>query len=209
MSRAPLSRQIIVSGRISDALSGGRPVGVPQITVSGPRGLLLRVTGEGVYAVSAQPDIAMPVAGDRISLLLRTDGYQETSVQVQLTPADLERTPLAVDLGGEAAELSHFANLPIAQDIALLPRSVALKGRVGNADDPAGALGGTSVRVTAPVPAGPVQTDALGFFSLPALPVAAEITLRIEAAGFDAADILYRPDFSQPINHGAFALSSI
>lgn len=209
MARSPLSRQIVLSGRISDAFSGGRPRDLPQIEIAGPRGLLLQVKADGAYSVSAQPDIAMPVAGDRIALNLRAAGYQETTVEVLLTPADLDRTEVAVDIGAEVTQLAHFRNLPVERDIALMPRAVALKGRVNDADDPDLALGGATVRIAAPLPAAPVQTDALGFFSLSALPVAPEVTLRIEAAGFVAADILYRPDFNQPINHGAFALSSI
>lgn len=206
MARSPLSRQIVLAGRITDAVTGGRPRARTEIALDGPRGLLVRSAEDGTFSVSAQPEIAMPVAGDRITLDLRAAGYQDAAAQVVLTANDLARTALPVSLGGEAAQLPRFRNLPLARTIGLLPRPVALKGRVSDADDPAQALAGATVRVTAPVPSAPVQTDALGFFSLPALPVAAEITLRIAAAGHVAADITYRPDFSQPINHGAFAL---
>jgi hypothetical protein len=209
MIRDPLSRQIILAGQITDAISAGRPRARPVVEVSGPPGLLLRLAEDGRYAVSAQPAIAMPLVGDRVTLDLRAEGYQVASVQVVLTAADLQRSVLAVALGGEPAEQPHYRNLPLTRNIALLPRPVALKGRVADADDPAVALGGATVRVTAPVPSGPVQTDGMGFFSLPAVPVAAEITLRVTAANYSAADISYRPDFNQPINHGAFALSPL
>jgi hypothetical protein len=209
MSRAPLSRQIVLAGRITDAITGGRPRARPVVSVSGPRGLLFRSAEDGTFSVSAQPDIAMPVAGDRITLALIADGYQDAASLVVLTANDLTRTALPVSLGGEAAELPHYRNLPLARSIGLLPRPVALKGRVAAADDPEIALAGATVRVTAPVPMGPVQTDGLGFFSLPALPVAAEVTLRIAAAGHVTADFTYRPDFNQPINQRAFALSPL
>jgi Carboxypeptidase regulatory-like domain len=206
---SPLSRQIVLSGQISDGLSGTRLRAVPQIDFAGPQGLLLQVKADGVYSVSAQPDIAMPVAGDRISLLLRAEGYQPAAIDVLLTLADLDRIGLDINPGGGVVEIAHFRNLPVTRDITLNPRPVNLKGRVNDAEDPATAIAGATIRVTAPAPTGPVQTDDLGHFSLPDLPVAAEVTLRIEAAGFVAADISYRPDFNQPINHGAFALSSL
>jgi hypothetical protein len=209
MARSPLSRQIVLAGRFTDAITGGRPHARPAVTVSGPRGLLVRSAEDGTYSVSAQPDIAMPLVGDRIALALTADGYQDAVANVVLTAADLARTALPVVLGGQATELPNYRNLPRTTDIALLPRPVALKGRIADADDPAIALAGATVRVTAPVASGPVRTDELGFFSLPALPVATEITLRIAAAGHLTADFTYRPDFTQPINQGAFALSPL
>lgn len=209
MARDPLSRQILISGRIVDGLTGGRPRGGPVVEVDGPPGLLLRAGADGVYAISVQPDIAMPRPGDRITLSISADGYQATTAQILLDAGHLTRLDLAVPLGGEIAELPHFPNLPVTLDLLLLPQPVALKGRVAEADDPALALAGATVRVTAPVPIGPVQTDASGYFSLPAVPVAAAITLRITAPDHVAQDFNVRPDFSLPINHGAFALSSI
>ncbi|MCU0827104.1 MAG: carboxypeptidase-like regulatory domain-containing protein [Tabrizicola sp.] len=209
MARDPLSRQIIIAGQITDALSAGRPRARPVMEVSGPPGLLLRLAEDLTFSVSAQPDIAMPLVGDRVTLDLQVDGYQAANLQVVLTAADLQRSLLAVVLGGEPAELPQYRNLPITRNIALLPRPVALKGRVADAEDPGVPLAGATVRVTAPVPSGPVQTNALGFFSLPAVPVAAEITLRISAPNYSPSDISYRPDFNQPINQGAFALSPL
>lgn len=209
MSRDPLSRQILVSGQITDAITLGRPRARPTVELSGPLGLLVRLAEDGTFAISAQPDILMPAAGDRITLAVTADGYQAAYVQIVLSAADLLRSMLPVMLGGQASELPNYRNLPVTRSIALLPRPVALKGRVAGADDPVAPLVGATVRVTAPMASGPVQTDTFGFFSLPALPVASEITLRITAADHSPADVPYRPDFNQPINHGAFALSPL
>ncbi|ARE41833.1 hypothetical protein RGUI_3692 [Rhodovulum sp. P5] len=207
-----LSRQVVVAGRITDAISTGQPRTPPLVRVvdaadDGPLDhVTLRVLPDAQYAVFGDPLHMLPPANVDIRLEVEADGYQPSSVTLSFTAAELARIARSLTLGDETQAVQIIGGLPRAQDIALLPDPVTLKGRVSRAEDPEIAIAGASVSVTAPAALGPVLTDADGFFTLGPAPVAATVTLSVTATGRIPLDTDIRLNFAAPINRVSLTL---
>jgi len=213
MLRDVLTRQVLISGQITDAITGSKPRNLPQITVQRAADNVLlpfvatRVMAGGQYVLHGDPTFALAPPQDiGIRIIVAAQGYTQAEQVVVLSAADLARVDQALDVGGDVVTASVINGVPLVQDFALAPNPVILKGRVSRAEDPAIPISGANVQITAPAALGPVQTDADGFYTLGPAPVAASITLSITAAGRDPLNTDVRLDFRQPINQGGFAL---
>lgn len=208
MVRDILTQQVIVSGRVSDSMSGAAPrarPGVALLRTDDGRpvpGVAARVGADGLYAFHADPARALAPQAIALQVRVTAPGYRPAQAAVDFTAADLARVARSV-AGGTVAVI---AGVPITRDIALEPLPVALSGRVSEADDRAQPIAGATVTLTAPAAMGPVPTDAEGWFTLSPLPVAPRVTLSITAPGHRPASIEHIVDFRNPINRGSFTL---
>jgi hypothetical protein len=211
MAREIISRQVLVSGRITDAITASRTRAPPRVALlrdadgRAVEHAAVRVLPDGSYAVHGDPARALPPQEITMRLEVGAEGYSPTQQLVTFTVADLARIPRQLTIGGESSEVQVIA-VPRRQDVALDPLPVTLRGRVSRAEDPSQSIEDASVSITAPTPVGPVTTDADGFFTLGPAPVAETVTLSIHAPGRDPLSTEFRIDFRIPVNQGAFAL---
>lgn len=211
MSRETVTLQALVSGRITDALTGGAPRSLPAVgfvhdgDARPVEGAAVRVRADGLYAVFGDP-LRLP-SGQALALRLNVsaEGYTTTSLGVALSAADTALVLRVFPLRGEDTAAPVLAAPARDADLALSPLPVFLGGRVSRAEDGT-ALAGAEIRIIAPAAVGPVASDADGFFTLGPAPVAETVTLRIAAAGRDPLTAEVRLDFRNPVNPGAYAL---
>ena len=213
MLRDILTRQVLISGQITDAITGAKPRNLPQITVQRAADnapvphVTTRVMAGGQYLLHGDPAFALAPPQDiGIRIIVTAQGYTQAEQVVALTAADLARVDQALNVDGDVVTASVINGVPVVQNFALAPTPVTLKGRVSRAEDPTTPIVDADVQITAPAALGPVQTDADGFYTLGPAPVDATITLSITAAGRDPLNTDVRLDFRQPINQGGFAL---
>ena len=212
MSRDVFSLQALVSGRITDAISGGSPRSIPGISVvhdgdgRAVEAAIARVSADGTFVIYGDP-LRLPT-GQALSLRLegRADGYATESRIVALTAADATLTENTYPVRDGEITVRVLAGPARGEDIALSPLPVFLGGRVSEAEDPLHPIAGAQVRIIAPAAVGPVTTDADGFFTLGPAPIAAAVTVEVSAADRDTLTVEIRLDFTQPVNQGAFAL---
>ena len=213
------SRQVFLAGSIHDALSGRAPWTQPSILLrfqaAPQRPLALRLRHHlptGLYAFYGDPRSALPVlaAPDTLDLELVVSAprYATATVPISLTEADLQLVEPTREVEGQTVALARRPALPLLLDVLLAPLPLVLVGRVVRADDPSVAVVGASIAVTAPSPAGPVVSNALGAYTLPDLPVAEEITLQVTAAGFSTLTLTRRLDYRRPVNEQHFHLTT-
>jgi hypothetical protein len=213
---AVLTQQVFLTGRIMDALLG-RPVPVvPAIHLlyrEAPErryALGFRQTPDGQYAffgepVTSFPDITPPDIL-QLRLVVSAPGYVEQRLDVTFTAANLTLANVTRQIAGRPVDVPFRINLPIVRDFALLPVPVHLAGRVVNRDEPDVPVANAQVRITAPQPRGPVTANASGYYSLPDLPVALEVTAQVTAAGFETLQETVNLDYRIPLNQHSFAL---
>lgn len=212
------SRQVFLAGTIHDALSRRAPWTIPSVSLrfqAAPRRpLALRLRREaasGLYAFYGDPRSALPVLADPetldLELVVSAPRYETATAAISLAAADLQLAELVRDVEGRPVTLARRPALPLLLDVLLTPLPLTLAGRVVRAADPAIPVPGASISVTAPAPAGPVTSNALGAYTLPDLPVAEEITLRVTAAGFSPLTLTRRLDYRQPVNEQHFQLT--
>ncbi len=213
MLRDVLTRQVLISGQITDAITGSKPRSLPQIIVQRASDnrpvphVTSQVMAGGQYLLHGDPALALIPSQDvDIRIIVMAKGYTQAEQVVSLTAADLARVEQHFSVGGDALATSVINGVPINQDFALAPNPVTLKGRVSRAEDPSVPIVGADVEITAPAALGPVQTDADGFYTLGPAPVATTVTLSITAAGRDPLNTDVRLDFRQLVNQGGFAL---
>jgi len=212
MTRKVLTRQALISGQITDALTGSAPRTPPHLTVvrdidNAPvEDVSVRLLTGGQYAVHGVPPTLPPEADIVLRLEVAAEGYTTAQLPVAFAAADLARVIREVTIHGETTETSVIAAPARGENVALLPRPVTLTGRVGRAEDPGVPIPGAQVAITAPAPVGPVATDADGFFTLGPAPVAKTVTLSITAPGRDPLTPEVRLDYGSSVNQGAFAL---
>jgi hypothetical protein len=212
MSVEVLTRQVLVSGRVTDAITRGRPRTSPRLSVvrdSDDRalnGVAVRVQADGTYAIYGDPAFVLPPQSIDVRIEVRTEGYEDQVAVQSYTPQQLTRVTRALDLDGETVTVEVIGAPVRVQDIEITPLPVFLKGRITRIEDPAVPIAGASVTITAPAMVGPAVTDADGYYTLGPTPVATTITLAISAAGRTTATPTIRLDLRSPVNQGAFAL---
>lgn len=212
MTRDILTRQALISGQITDALTGSAPRTPPLVMVvrdtdGGPvEGATVRVLPGGHYAVHGDPLSLPPEADIVLRVEVVAEGYSPTHRAVAFTAADLTRVSRDITIGGETTETRVIAGPVRGEDVALSPLPVTLAGRVSRAEDPTVPIAGAQVAITAPAPVGPVATNADGFFTLGPAPVVETVTLSITAPGRDPLTPEVRLDYRSSVNQRAFAL---
>lgn len=213
-----LIQQVLITGQVQDGLNSRPTLAPPRIALvyqnppGRPYALELRQTAEGQYAFFGNPRTAFPIltGGSTLGLQLvvSAEHYQTQTVNFSLTAGDLTPTTVVRQIAGRNVEVSVLTNLPVVHDIALLPQSIHLAGRVVEAADPTIPLENAQVRVIAPAARGPVSTNDQGFFTLHDLPIASEITVRVTRTGFQPLEEAVRLDYGQAVNQRSFALET-
>lgn len=212
MPHEVLTRQALIQGRVTDAITGAAPRSRVTLTVlrDSDRGLLpgvaSRLTGDGGYVIHTDPATGLAEQAIGIRLAFRAEGYQPRDDVLAFAPADLALTVDSFELGGLVLGGLVHAGAPRVHDVALEPDPVFLGGRVTRAEDHGQPIAGADVALAAPVALGPVQTDGEGYFTLGPAPVVAEVTVSVTAAGRDPINRAVRLDYRQPVNLGAYAL---
>jgi hypothetical protein len=214
-----LTQQALITGRVSDGISGRATLQPPAIE------LLLRLPGaanrrfplnfriypDGTFVAAGDAGRAFPPlrAGESLDLRLsaRAAGYQPAGFDFSLGTAELTPTDQARVIAGRNVTVSLLPVPLLQHDFALMPLPVALAGRVVEADAPDTPVDAAQVSITAPSALGPVTTSTDGFFTLASLPVADEVTVRVEKAGFKTLVRAISLEFSQPVNRQTFALT--
>jgi hypothetical protein len=205
-------QQALVVGRVADLVTGRGVAGAVLTLAYDPTGagsfagLPARLGGrdDGWFVFHLAPTVlrlagAAPVL--RVSAI--ASGYTGASGEVAVSPADLALEVDNVVLAGQPAALERLHGAPFRIDIDLAPLPVALEGFVFQGGDPDNPIAGAQVAAFAP--AGQSTNTAVdGAFRIAALPVAAQVTIRVTAGGVDT-DFPVRPDFSQRTNRAVFA----
>lgn len=210
----PGGRQLLVTGRIADAVSGR---GIDDAALSlaydaagsgafRPLRAVLARRADGWFAFHLAPRHLPPPIGAFPALRLAVEAARHTGAvrTIAAPPADLaiaEETRMVL---GHPVSFARIAGAPFRQSVALDPRPVALEVTVLVAGDPADpAIGATVEMLT--LPGGSALTDASGSASFAALPVVAAATFRVTRGGTVSQHVV-RPDFALPVNRVVFAV---
>lgn len=214
------AQQALIVGRVRDGLTEMPTLQPPMVTLyyqaaAGqplPRyPLQPRLQADGSFVLAGDPTRAFPpltgVQTLDLRLVVEAAGYQAASEEFSLSAADVTPQPQPRTIAGQTVMLPLLAAPLFEHNFDLLPRPMSLSGRVVDADNPNQAVDGAEVRITAPAPRGPVFSNANGFFNLPDLPVAPQVTVRITKAGFVVLEIPITLDYRQPVYQQTFALN--
>ncbi|GAB4160089.1 MAG: hypothetical protein Fur0021_31670 [Candidatus Promineifilaceae bacterium] len=216
-----LFSQALITGRIIDALTGSAPLSQPALTLSyqTPPGapvrlypLPARLSPGGLFVFAGNPQTAFPRLSPGSTLDLRLTasavGYETQEIEFSLTDIDLALQPVTRTIGGQQI-IIHMLDAPVSiQEFLLLPLPLHLSGRVVEADSPDTPIPNARVRVIAPESRGPVFTNADGFYTLPDMPLAQEITVRARRVDFAESTQTVHLDYRQPVNELNFALNN-
>lgn len=216
-----LFSQALITGRIVDALTGGALLSQPALTLyyqtppaapTRPYPLAARLYPDGLFVFAGNPQTAFPrlSPGDTLGLRLTAGapGYETQEIDFSLTDIDLALQPVTRTIGGQQVVI-YMLDAPVStQEFTLLPLPLYLSGRVVEADNPDTPIANARVRVTAPENRGPAFTNANGFYTLPDMPLAQEITVRARRFGFDDLEKTIQLDYRQPVNQLDFALNN-
>ncbi len=205
-----ITQQVFITGKIRDGLTGLSPQSVPTLKLvyrdnaTHAYPLACRLTADSLFAFYGNPVTAFPVLSTgstlNLRLLVSADGYTAWSHDLILNDTQLQLANVSRTLGGENVDVKLRTNLPIEQEVSLQPNPLTLTGRVVDASEPTTPIAGARVRVTAPAARGPVITQADGFFTLPNLPVALNITVQVVRNGFTTQATTLLLDYSKPTN---------
>jgi hypothetical protein len=209
----PVVREALVTGRVRDALTGvglgaelalAWRVGASAAFRPVPARLARR--GDGRFAYHADParlPAIDPAATVALRLTTTVAGREPVEATRTTSGAAWALTPKTAPTSGGAVSWDGLAAPVAAFDVAVVPRAVALEGRVLRDHDPTTPAAGAVLAIVDPPEPLTATADAAGFFRLAALPTAALVTLRITHGG-DARDVAYRPDYQARINRAVF-----
>ena len=215
MSRDVITRQVVVTGRVTDAITSGAPRGLLAVAALDDSdgepfpGLAVRILPDGHYAVHGNPAVMLPETPATLRIEASVAGYDDETATVSFTAAQLTRIDRPLDVGGVVDTARVIDDLPREAHIALQPRPVSIRGRVSEAEDPGTPIAGASISITAPVALGPVASDADGFFTIGPAPVAQTVTLLADAAGRQSLSTDIVLDFASPTNRVSLPLEPI
>jgi hypothetical protein len=212
MAYEVLTRQALIHGRVTDAITGAAPRARVALAVLRDvdggilPGVEARVMGNGAYVVHTDPATGLAEQQIGIRLEFRAEGYQPREDVLTFTAADLGLALDTFDLKGETLGGWVHAGAPRVHEVSLSPEPVFLGGRVTRAEDHSQPIAGAEVALTAPAALGPVRTDGGGYFTLGPAAVVAEVTVSVTAAGREPLSRAVRLDYREPVNLGAYAL---
>jgi hypothetical protein len=205
--------QVLVSGRLSDSVSGRGVEGAAPTLDYDPSGggefvpLPARLTrhGDGWFSFHLAPGSMPQPSGPTPALRLAASAarHADSVAILAIAPADLALATDTKSIAGHEVKIERLDGAPFRIDLLLEPLPVALAGHVfveGDSEQPAS---GADVVIVAP-PGAAAKTGGDGAFGLLALPVAAEVTVEVTHEG-DVNTHIIRPDFDQRINRAVFA----
>ena len=206
-------RQVLVGGRLSSSVTGRAVEGAMPTLDYDPSGggdfvaLPARLTrqGDGWFAFHLPPEALPQPSGPTPAFRLAASAARHVDRvdTLPLAPADLALASESRTIAGHDVTIVRVSGAPFRIDLALNPLPVALAGHVfieGDSEQPAA---GADVKIVAP-PGASTTTGIDGGFTLLALPVAAEVTIRVTHGG-DVRNHVIRPDYDQRINRAVFA----
>lgn len=211
------TQQVLITGFIRDSLNS-RPLPGPvslslqfQSGLQAPYPLQMRQTAGGFYAFFGDPYTALPILSDPdtldLQLVATAENYQPSTIPISLTAAELALVETLREIDQQPVVLPRRPALPRTVDITLTPLPRTMIGRIIRADDPAIAIAGATIRVTAPSPVGPATSNENGSYTLINLPVAAEVTVLVTHTDFSDLTTTVRLDYLLPVNEQNFSLA--
>lgn len=216
----PALRQALVTGRFTDRVTAR---GIETFdarleyqlpgpdTAFEPLPARLQRSRGGYFAFHLDPGREMPRFEGATQVSLRVTwlapGREVISQTVQIDAADLGVVPEEVVLDGRTARIEKVAGAPFDFSESVDPAPVALAGHVLRDHDPDTPAAGATIEVTDPTSTAIATADAAGWFRIDALPVAAQVTLRV-TDGANTAETVIRPDFGTPVNETVLSVST-
>jgi hypothetical protein len=216
---AIITQQIFFHGRILDAVTSRPTLTPPTATLfyapasdGRPYPLFSRIRPNGQFLFAGSPYTTFPIlqAGQTLNLHLRVTAlsYVSQTLDINLSDGDLMRVDVNRTLAGQAVTIPQL-NVPLwSQDVLLDPLPLQLRLRVVQADDPTVPIDRAEARITAPSASGPFTSNADGYVTIPSLPLAQAVTVRVTRSGFDALETDILLDYRQQVNQRQFALES-
>lgn len=214
-----LVRQAIITGRVSDALTGEALKIQPSLTLSWRiddssefRAVAapLRIKPCADFAFYGIPELFFPELEEGQSLQcclgVQAEGYQDATATFTLNRSQVSPAAITETYSGFTAALSKL-DVPVRiENIALQPRPVNLAGLVVEDNDIATPVSGASISITTPAGGGTATTDAQGCFRIDNLPVVAKVTVQVSSEGNSISEEVL-VDYRQRINQRTFSLS--
>lgn len=199
------SRQVIVRGRVSQAVTQATPavVAASLSYAHGPGGGPLPVSLEtkpgGYFALHLDVARQMPdLSNDgpvTLELTLAVKGHDALKTSATFPSARFARVERPVMVAGQTLVSHAVAGAPFVLDLSVPAKAVGLRGIIIKDHDPEVPLAGVKVS------AGTTQvlTAANGRFAIAALPVAETVEIQLEGAG-PPITVPFRPDYEIPVN---------
>lgn len=208
-------RQVLAAGRLAERItdrgiadvSGTLSFRVGVAAPWRPLAVQFAARAEGFFAFSLHPEREFPNLSAFASVTLRAE-----FARVAVSIASVERTVLgsALTLETRTSTIADqtfrgvgIRGAPFDLSVEVDPAPVALAGIVLRNHDPAQAIAG--VQVAAGVSR--TVTDSTGRFFLPALPLAARISLELTEGAMTTPFPLH-VDYARPVNHVTVSLAS-
>jgi hypothetical protein len=207
-------RQSLAAGRLFEQFTErGFPDFSARLAYAHPAGAgvfgtILVKQPAGYFALQLSPEREMPdlaAAGTvDLTLTLEIPGRAPIALPLATTGAALAVVEETRTIAGQSVTVRRVAGAPFPFQAALPPPPVLLDGLALLDGDPE--TPGAGIDVTA-LGAPTVVTDAEGRFRIPALPLAAMVTLRFDD-GATQTEIPFRPDYSRAAMTATFPLPS-
>lgn len=205
-------RQVITFGSVCDQLSGG---GLQGFTVAlgyrdeqghGKLPIDLSFGAGGWFAahfgIASLPGDFPHGSQVQLTADFAAPGHQPAQLQVQVPAATFGLVEFSLPRHPEST-LLRLAGPPVHLEARLPPLPVGLRGIVVYDNDPASPVPGASVEVPG---LAPVTADDQGRFALAALPVAAQLQLRVSDGTHHQIHHL-TVDYGQPVNVAILSLT--
>lgn len=207
------SRQVLLSVRVSDAITGRGIADAGVALAYDPSGsgaflalpARLARRADGWFAYAIDPEAVPAPSGPSPALRVTAEAaaHQGATRTVSVDPDDLGLVQDTRTVAGHTVTSSRIDGAPFHVGIALDPAPIALEGTVYVEGDPEQPAEGATVEVVAP-PGRSTTTDERGAFRITDVPVAGVVSLRI-THGSTTADRSFRPDYRQRVNRAVFA----
>lgn len=209
--------QVLLSGHIQDALSGGAPKGRLVVRLIDPLTkddypLYGRVRSDGTFAFFGVPETAFPLISHQsyhLQLEASAPNYQSKTLEIEVKQMADQPQPVTYSIplqNVEPMQVRLFTDknpdgLPKAGILLGLDRTqVRLHGRVVDASKPTTGLVNTNLQLNTPSGLS-TTTDAQGNFKFPdPLPPVLSVDIKVSAPSFNNVTRTYDLDYTQPVN---------
>jgi hypothetical protein len=214
-----LTLQSLITGVVRDALTERLPLYPPIVTLRYQTApgeperrypLTARLYRNGRFVFPGDPTNAFPrlSAGRTLDLLLRVSAprYQTQEIHFSLSDVDLMTTTETREIDGRSITLELLGAHLFEKTVDLLPEPLHLNGRIVEADEADAPIANASVNISGPRNMGPYTTDTDGYFTIYDLPVASQVRINAQHAGFVSLDTWISLNYHQPVNQMTFTL---
>lgn len=210
--------QVLLSGRVQDALSGGAPKGGLVVRLIDPvtkddYPLYGRVRSDGTFAFFGVPETAFPLIAHQsyhLQLEASAPNYQSKTLEIEVKQMADQPQPVTYSIPPQNIEPIQvylftdknpqgLPQVDLSLKLERLP--VRLHGRVVEAGKPMTGLANATLQLNTPSGSSTIKTDAQGNFKFPdPLPLVLSVDIKVSAPDFNNATLAYDLDYTQPVN---------